>query len=338
MMRAWRREDAHRLAASVAMKPLLAVTVLLGAFQAAAQNPAMLVYLPGVLNQSPQEVAAAVTSLGAALAPALAQKQVDASLYRRPEDALAFLQAEGPRVALVLCDAPFLLDLPQDSFVPVGRFVVAGSETYRKLVVAKADGRIKRLADLKERAVSVVPVPRTSRDAYLARMVFDDLFTPASWFSRMDSVPDDFAATASVLYGGLDAAIVSERNPLLASKLGSELNAVHASAPLSLPVLAVRRALLTPGVEQLLAKALESLSRSEHRAILGGLRIDALRTIPDAERTALTRPPVRRSRPLELVLPEALTLPAPEASAPKAQELPFVAAVPIPDVPVEPSR
>jgi hypothetical protein len=201
-------------------------------------------------------------------------------------------------------------------------------------VVVKSQGPIKRLADLKERALSAVPVPRSGRDAYLSRSVFDDLLAPAAWFSRIDSAPDDFAAIASVLYGGLDAAVVSERNPLLASKLGNELNAVHASAPLSLPVLAVRRALLTPAVETALAKALESLDR---RTVLSGLRIDALHPIPEGERAALIRPPVRRSRPLELVLPEAFALQPQEAPAAKPQELPFVAAVPIPDVPVEPA-
>jgi phosphonate ABC transporter substrate-binding protein len=312
----------------------LAVLALLAAPLSAAEPPVMLVYLPSVSNQNPREVAAAVTSLAAELGPTLPGPPLEVSFFRRPEDALAFVSAHRARVAFVLCDAAFLLDLAPDlDLEPLFRFTSSGSERERKLLVVKSSGA-KRLADLRGKTLAAVPVPSKSLPAYLGR-VFDDLLPPG-WFGKIEPAQDDFAATASVLYGGADAALVSEQNPLAAGKLGSELRAVYTSAPLSLPVLGARRALVTPKLEEALARVVSGLSsRSEGRSILTGLRIEGLRPIADAgDRNALAKPASRRPRTYEIALPDISAVPVPQAPAPAAKDLPFVVELEIPEVPI----
>jgi hypothetical protein len=295
----------------------------------------MLVYLPSVTNQNPQQVAAAATALANVLSSVVPGGAIDVSFFRRAVDAIEFASANRARVAFVLCDAPFLLDLAGDSdLVPLFRFASGGSERERKMVVVRAKGP-KRLADLKGKVLAAVPVPSRSFGAYLGRL-FDDVVT-ASWFSRIEPTQDEFAATAGVLYGSADAALVSDQNPLAAGKLGTELTALYTSSPLSLPVLAARRALVPERSEDALAKRMADLpSRPEGKSLLGGLRIDELRPIADAgERAALLRPAPRRARTLEIAVPELASVPVPaDAPLPAAKDLPFVVAVPIPEVPL----
>jgi ABC-type phosphate/phosphonate transport system substrate-binding protein len=314
------------------MKRMLLSLALLAATAAASAEPSvMVVYLPSVTNQNPQQVAAAATALASELG-SIAGGPVDVSFFKRAEDALEFLSSNRARVSFLLCDAALLQDLPGDEMEPLFRVSEAGSEREKKLIVVRANGA-KRFADLKGKTLAAVPVPSKSFPAYLGRL-FDDVLPPG-FFGRIEPAQDEFAATAALLYGGADAALVSEQNPLAAGKLGSELRVLYASAPVSQPVLAVRRS-LTRFEETLGQRLAELSSRQEGRAILQGLRVDGFRPIPDpSERVALAKPPARRVRPLEVAVPDASSaLVAADAPPPSAKDLPFVAALPLPDIPI----
>ncbi|MEO6326143.1 MAG: PhnD/SsuA/transferrin family substrate-binding protein [Thermoanaerobaculia bacterium] len=318
-----------------------ALTMCFGAHGEAqpAASSVMVVYLPGITNQNPAEVAAAVTKLGTAWAAALPGKTVETNIFKRSDDAKGFLAAKGQRVIFLLCDAAFLQELPADSgLVPALRFS-AGGETHRKVVIVKAGSPFKRLSDLKGKSLSAVSSPRATLSPYLQHTVFDDVLVPATFFSRIEPAQDEFAATASVLFEGIDAALVSEQNPLIVSKLGSELRVLHTSPPISLPVLAVRKSTLGEGADAALEKAtLKIAGDAVRKAWLRDLRIDGLRLIPDGngpfERAGLLRAGSRRGRALEVAVMSAddWTMPIPTAPLPAAKDLPFVAALPIPDV------
>jgi ABC-type phosphate/phosphonate transport system substrate-binding protein len=309
----------------------LLALALAASVRAAAEQSAMVVYLPSVANQNPQQVAAAATSLASELS-SVAGGPIDVSFFKRAEDALEFLSTNRARVSFVLCDAAFLQDLPGDELEPLFRFTSGGSERERKLVVVRANGA-KRFLDLKGKTLAAVPVPSKSFAASLGHLL-DDV-VPSGFFGRIEPVQDEFAATAALLYGGADAALVSDQNPLAAGKLGSELRVLFTSAPVSQPVLAARRTLAR--FEEPLGKRLAELpSKQEGRAILQGLHVDGFRPIADpAERAALSRPPARRARPLEVAVPDAsLVAVLADAPAPSARDLPFVAALPMPDIPI----
>ncbi len=112
---------------------------------------------------------------------------------------------------------------------------------------------------------------------------------------------DDLSATASVLFDRADAALVSEGNPLVASHLGKDLHQVFTSAPISLPLIAIREGALNEVQQSAVRRALADMSgNAEGQRILASLGLDGLRTISEADRLAVLRLPSPPERALEI--------------------------------------
>jgi ABC-type phosphate/phosphonate transport system substrate-binding protein len=323
----------HRRAAGLkAWTTSVFATILLAQSAAFAQDRTMVVYLPSTPNESATRVAAAVTQLASYLSERSGMR-IEAKAFRRAEDAAAYLASSGGEAALIVADQAFLLDLPPGfDAVPSYRFVRGGRETGRKLVVVRAGDRATSLAGLRGRALAIAGGGGRGSNAYLSRVIFGGELDASQWFSRLSPEPDDFTAATDVMFGRIDAALVSDDNPLVAANLGKELREVYASRPVSLPVVAIRGS-LGDAQRTALEQALAALPRAgDTQTILAGLGIERLQRLPDGN-ALLRLPAAGTNRALEIALPPvAIDVPRPAPLAP--DQVPYFLGVNILDLPI----
>jgi ABC-type phosphate/phosphonate transport system substrate-binding protein len=303
-----------------------------------AQTRTMVVYLPSTPTESASRVAAGVTQLAVYLSDRTGMR-VEVKAFRRAEDATAYLTASPGEPALIITDQAFLLDLPQGfDVVPSFRFVRAGRETGRKVVVVRSNDRATSLAGLRGRALATAAGASGGSTTYISRVVFGGEIDSARWFSRIIHEPDDFTAVTNVMFGRVDAALVSDDNPLLIANLGKTLREVFSSRPVSLPIVAVRSS-LSDTQRTALEQALTSLQRpaGDSQAILAGLAIERLQRIPEGsaglERTGLLRLPSGATRALEIALPP-VTIDMPRLAPLAPDQLPYFLGVQLLDLPI----
>jgi ABC-type phosphate/phosphonate transport system substrate-binding protein len=316
------------------------ITLLLAALipaGALAQDRTMVVYLPSVPTESATRVAAAITQLAAHVSERTGTR-IEPKAFRRAEDAAAYVAGSPAEAVMIVSDQAFLLDLPQGfDVVPSFRFVRAGRETGRKIVVVRSTDRATSLAGLRGRAVATAIGSGRGSSAYLARVIFAGEIDPQRWFSRIVHEPDDFTATTNVMFGRVDAALVSDDNPLVISHLGKDLREVYASRPVSLPVVAIRST-LPEAQRSAIEQALASIQRaSDSQSILAGLGIDRLQRIPDGnnalERAGLLRLPSTATRALEIAMP-TVTIDSPRLPPIAADQVPYFLGVNLLDLPI----
>ncbi len=323
-------------------RPLLLLLALVSCWSGPAlwaqpdADRVFLVHLPSLPIEAGNRQAEAVTALAAYLktaVPGLGETKI----FRRLSDAQTFLAAAPARVTLLWCDASFLLDLPAGAdFVPLARVIRGGVATYRRHLVVRADrSDLRELADLRGKSLSVVEAAAPRGQALLGRAVFEGELDLATWFGPLTAVADDFAATANVLYGETDAALVAEFNPLLNEQLEQQkLRSLYTSPPLSLPVLAGRRGALTADERSALDTALRQLGQVQSPPVLAGLKIDGFAALA-GERIVQDQllPAAVRKKTLEIAVPRAALV---ELAAPKPlpQELQLILAVELPEIPL----
>ena len=314
---------------------LLAVLFLTGT--AAAQDRTMVVYLPSTPTESASRVAAGITQLAAHLSER-AGLRIEPKAFRRAEDAAAYLASSAGEAALVVADPAFLMDLPSGfDVVPSHRFVRGGRETRRKIVVVRSSDRATSLAGLRGRALATAGGSGRGSNSYLTRMVFGGEIDPERWFSRVSHEPDDFTATTNVMFGRIDAALVSDDNPLVVANLGKQLREVYASRPVSLPIVAIRTT-LSDVQRSAIEQALGALPRAnEGPAILAGLAIDRLQRINEGsgamERAGLLRLPSGATRAMEIAIP-SVTIDVPRLTPLTPDQLPYFLGVELLDLPI----
>jgi ABC-type phosphate/phosphonate transport system substrate-binding protein len=313
---------------------LAAHLVLAAATAANAEKRAMVVHLPDAPIESMSRLAEGVTALAEYLQASVEDLTLEVKAFRKSDDAREFLASSGDSTAIVVCDAPFLLELP-DGYEAAQRFVRRGREAGRKMVVVKKESGLDSLASLK--GATLITTIGTSEPLlrFLAESVFRSEIDPDRWFGSIVQETDDFTAIAAVLYGRASAALVSEDNPLLSTHLDKELAAIYTSPPLSLPVVAVRPAALSTGQLSALDAALDALaSRPETEPIRAVLAIDGFRGIDGiSRRTAdlLSGPSARRE--LEIAVPAGPLPPLPVELPPLPPgSVPFSVGVELPEV------
>jgi ABC-type phosphate/phosphonate transport system substrate-binding protein len=328
-----------RAQAGVPVKATWAFLLLLAA-PAAAGETSLVVWLPATPVESAARVGEAVTELGAYLSRKVPSVALTVRPFRRTEDAMAYVQASGHEVSLLLTEPSFLMELPADfTVLPACRLVRAGKETQHKVVVVGASGTVTSLAGLKGQSLSLAVGGGEHAARFLSRAIFDGEVNPDGWFGKLVVESDEFAATADVLFGRADAALVSEDNPLLLSHLGKELKVVYTSPAVSLPVLAYRTGAVSAAEQAQVEAALVSLGRGvEDKKILDGLRIEGFARIKDGpgrlERAGLlTLPSDERHQP-EVATLAVRDLVLPALPAPEAGKLPFLIGFTLPDLPM----
>ncbi len=299
----------------------------------------LLVHLPSAPVESAGRQAEAITALSDYLSRALPDLGLETKIFRRLEDAMAYLADHGDSVALTLSDAALVSDFPAASGLePYRRFTRQGQPTYRRLIVVRADREeLQKLVDLRGRTLAVVETSAASGAAFLRHRVFENELDPPAWFSEVVPVVDDFAATASVLYQQTDAALVAEYNPLLSQHLGGELKALYESPRLSLPVLSLRSAIFGADLRSVLDRVLGGIAEDPQAApALAELGIDGFDLVTD--RSALLGDVASApSKAFEIAVPAAgtMTLAPPPAIAPG--QLPWTLAVELPEFEIDPA-
>lgn len=317
---------------------LVAVLLLCALLPTAAeaqetQADVLVVHLPAVPIENASRAAAALTELGQALGTGAAL-DLRVEIFRRWKDAYDYLEANSDRVALVLSEASFLLDLPPGvELQPAYRFVRNGQEVYRRLLVVRAErDELQEPADLDGASVVVVETAGANLYRFLSDEAFAGRLDPAESFQLVRE-EDDFSATANVLFQQADAALVAEYNPLLAAHLGDDLRSVYTSPPLSLPVLSIGPS-LDPGRRQALAQTVLDLPRTAPGP-LQELGIERLNSVPDPGSLWTNRQQAPRA--LEIALPSDMSTELPPLvlpPAPQAGALEYGVTVTLPSVPL----
>ena len=302
-----------------------------------AQDRTMVVYLPSAPTESATRVAAAITQLAAHVSERTGTR-IEPKAFRRAEDAAAYVASSPAEAVMIISDQAFLLDLPQGfDVVPSFRFVRAGRETGRRIVVVRNNDRATSLAGLRGRAIATAMGSGRGSSGYLARVIFAGEIDPQRWFSRIVHEPDDFTAATNVMFGRVDAALVSDDNPLVIANLGKALREVYASRPVSLPVVAIRSS-LPEAQRTAIEQALASLQRAaDSQSILAGLAIERLQRIPDGnntlERAGLLRLPTAATRGLEIAMP-TVTIDSPRLPPLAPDQVPYFLGVNLLDLPI----
>jgi hypothetical protein len=319
----------HACALTVSAALLLSATA-----PAAVAEKSLVVCLPASTVESAARLGEAVTDLGAYLDKRVPELKLVVRPFRRSEDAMSYVQAQGRDVVLLLTETPFLLDLPTDfQPLPACRVVRGGKETQRKVVAVGATGT--SLAALQGKSISLALSGGDGSARFLARAVFDGALVPESWFGKLVSETDEFTATANVLFGRSDAALVSEDNPLLLSHLGKELKTVYTSPPVSLPVLSYRGGALTAAQQAAIETALVALPRAEEgKKILDGLHVEGFARVRDADRAGLLTVPSEERRAAEVAILAVRDLVLPALPGPDAAKVPFLLGLTLPDLPM----
>jgi tetratricopeptide (TPR) repeat protein len=218
---------------------------------AAQPRHMVVIFLPDTPAETEKKLAEAANGIVGTLASS-SSLPLTTQLFRRAEDARAFIAANHDRVGVVIANPEFIAR----DFTPRYTFSREGRATYERKVVVPARSSFKSLADLRGKTISGV-------DA-----LGDD------GVGVTTHVADDLTALANALYGRTDAALVSESNPLLAEH-AQELRVVHATAPQPLPVIAF--APMPVADRTALDEALRSLPRAAFAPLqfTGVVRINA---------------------------------------------------------------
>ena len=247
----------------------------------------VVVFLPDTPAETEKKLAEAATAIVSSLA-AGSSLPLKAELFRRAEDARAFIAANRDRVGIVIANPEFIAH----DFAPRYAFTHEGRTTYERKVVVPVRSTVKSLADLRGKTISGV----------------EALGNDGVGVTTL--VADDLTALANALYGRTDAAVVSESNPLLAEH-ARELRVVHATAPQPLPVVAF--APMPAADRTALDDALRSLPRAAFAPLqftgvarIGAPRIAAKReiqTLPASSLSLKLDPPVAVPLRISVELP-----------------------------------
>jgi len=174
----------------------------------------VVVFLPDTPAETEKKLAEATTAIVANLAGA-SSLPLKAELFRRADDARAFIAANRDRIGVIIANPEFIAH----DFSPRFAFSRGGRTTYERKVIAPARSNAKTLADLRGKTISGSEGLGDDGVAVTTR------------------VADDLTAAANALYGRTDAALVSESNPLLAEH-ARDLRVIHTTSPQPLPVIA----------------------------------------------------------------------------------------------------
>jgi ABC-type phosphate/phosphonate transport system substrate-binding protein len=323
------------------MKRLLCAALLVAsAATASAAETVMVVYLPAAPIESASRLGDAVTELAEYLSKRAPGVTLTVRPFRRSEDATSYIASSMNDVALVVCDASFLLDLPSGfGPVPTHRATRGGKETHRKLVVVGAASAAQSLADLKGKSLTLAVAEGAGSSRYLSRVIFDGEVAAESWFGKLVPEADEFTATANVLFGRADAGLVSEDNPLLVSHLGKELRTIYTSPALSHSVVAFRQSALGPEQQAALEAALDGLPRqAEGKTIMERLRIDGIARIREGngrlERAGLLSLPADERRTPEVAGVSLKDVGLPPLPPPTGGKLPLLVGFTLPELPM----
>jgi tetratricopeptide (TPR) repeat protein len=174
----------------------------------------VVVFLPDTPAETEKKLAEAATAIVASLAGASALP-LKTELFRRADDARAFIAANHDRIGVIIANPEFIAH----DFAPRFAFSREGHTTYVRKVVVPIRSSAKSLADLRGKTISG------------SEALGDD------GVGVTTRVADDLTAAANALYGRTDAALVSESNPLLIEH-ARDLRIIHTTAPQPLPVIA----------------------------------------------------------------------------------------------------
>lgn len=305
----------------------------------AQQRHALVVHLPSTPVETAQQQALAINQLAAYLDDRLPELGLESKIFRRAMDASDYVVSEADD-ALILCDAAFLLDsVDSEEYLPLARFQSSDRSTYRRLLVVRQDANFEHLSDLKDKRLTAVELSADDLGSHLQRRIFDDLIDPQAWFGEIRTVSDDFSATAEVLYGQSEAAIVAEFNPLLQNHLEKgDLAVLFESSELPLPVVAMHRHRLSDGEIQSLRRVLAAMADDEAgRQVLARLGWSRLSPLDADQLADLDRAPQQPGKRLQMVTPSSLPPSSPPPALPQAGTLPFLLQVELPDMALEPA-
>jgi len=219
----------------------------------------VVIFLPDTPAESEKKLAEVATAITGNLAAA-SSLPLKAELFRRAEDARAFIAANRDRVGVVIANPEFIAR----DFAPRYAFSHEGRTTYERKVVVPAKSSAKSLSDLRGKTISGVDVLGDDGVGVTTR------------------VSDDLTALANALYGRTDAALVSESNPLLAEH-ARDLRVIHTTAPQPLPVIAFAP---MPATDR---TALDDALRSLPRAAMAPLQFTGVIRLGGAARVATKR-------------------------------------------------
>ena len=126
-----------------------------------------------------------------------------------------------------------------------------------------------------------------------------------------------------MLYGGSDAALVSELNPVATAHIGKELRVIHTTGNVPLPIVAIRAAAFNDRERE----AVES-SFMASQTTLAAIQVTGLSRVGAREETP--RPPEEKKQ-LEIVgvSVDALDLPMPSTAS---LNVPVVVAMEVPEI------
>jgi tetratricopeptide (TPR) repeat protein/ABC-type phosphate/phosphonate transport system substrate-binding protein len=174
----------------------------------------VVIFLPDTPAETEKKLAEAASAIVGSLAGA-SSLPLKAELFRRADDARAFIAANRDRIGVIIANPEFI---PHE-FAARFAFSRDGRTTYERKVIVPTHSGAKSLADLHGKTISA------------SEALGDD------GVGVTTRVADDLTAAANALYGRTDAALVSESNPLLAEH-ARDLRVIHTTAPQPLPVIA----------------------------------------------------------------------------------------------------
>ncbi len=284
------------------------------------------VHLPSHRAESAARLAIGLDQLTQRLEGALGGVDLQVEIFRKQEDLQAFLR-DTPNVVLVLSEVSFLGGSPIE-LEPVGRFMLNGVGSYRRVVVVPTASSVQRLADLRGQELTVV---RTASSlGHLAASDFNSELDPETYFSALRQVVDDSEAVTDVLFGQAAAALVAEHSPLLQDNLGSKLRVVYRGSPISLPLISVRSGAVDESSRRNLVAVLGRIDQGGGRSMLGQLGFEGLEAVRGTELSLMPSPSADAERALIPALDFELaepTLPAKPSRLP----LPYIMALPDPE-------
>jgi len=196
----------------------------------------VVVFLPDTPADTEKKLAEAASAIVSSVAAA-SSLPLKLELFRRADDARAFIAANRDRVGVVIANPEFITR----DFAPRYTFTHEGRTTYARKVVVPIRSSAKSLSDLRGKMISAVDILGDDGVGVTTR------------------VADDLTAVANALYGRTDAALISESNPLLAEH-AHDLRVIHTTAPQPLPVIAF--AAMPSADRTALDEALRSLPRT----------------------------------------------------------------------------
>ena len=147
----------------------------------------------------------------------------------------------------------------------IAQSIIDGAATYRGIIVARKDSRLKTMADLRGKRFAFVDPKSASGYVYPRAMLIEKGINPESYFKETIFAGDHNKVIAAVLGGGVDAGATYDNAPVIARAAGvaTENLAILASTdPIPHDAIAVRI-----GLDNALAKkiqtALVDLDKSE---------------------------------------------------------------------------